>query len=432
MDNTLIAPASFQQIDLLRQISELPVSAEQFDSVMVFQLNGCLNVPALSGAIEDLVERHPALRTTIHATESGLRQEVSAGLVHPVMVSQAGETSVAEVVHAAHAARLSPAEAASGTPLFRADIVVLYDTHLLILKVHHLISDGWSDAVMLRDLSEFYRARFDKRSPDLPKLSLTYADFARQQHADWPTLRTRVVEHWATRLDGYAADYVAWPRPAETPDDPYECKVITRNVDTRATRGVCWSARTGRVTPFLVLLAATVMAIGDVTGQYDLLVGSNMANREAFEKRDVIGYFTNTRLMRIHLAADMNVETAATVVREQWLAGDDFRDAYIDQVLATLGRPSVIKIDAFDLLPSLAQVGRLDLPDIMASSVHSSFDSGRFRHWRDLNITWIPDQGGFRNEIRHRLAAVDHETATAIAERTITLVTQLAGKEASI
>ena len=427
MDEKSVAPASFQQIDLLRQISEVPVSAERFDGVILLQLDGRLNVSALRGAIEDLVERHPALRTTMNANGPTLSQEIHAGLVLPVMVSQPKATSVAEVAHEVRATRLSAAEAASGVPLFRAGIVVLDGTYLLTLKVHHLISDGWSDAVMLRDLSEFYRARVsDERLPKLPRLSLTYADFARRQHADWPMLRSRVVEHWATQLDGYPG-YVVWPRPAETPDDPYECKIVTRVLAARATLGVRSAARAWRVPPFLVLLAATGMAIGDLTGQYDLLIGSNVANREAFEKRDLIGYFANTRLMRIRLTPHMDLDAATAIVREQWLAGDDFRDAYIDQVLAALGLPRVMKIDALDLPPSLARVGRLDLPNIVVNA--PSLSPGRFRHWRDLNVTWIPYQDSFRIETRHRLAAVDQVTATAIAEHAVTILTRLIREE---
>lgn len=425
MGERSVAPASFQQIDLIRKISRFPEFAEIYDGIAVLQLDGCLNVSALIGAIEDLVERHPALRTTMNAEAPIPSQEIHAGPVLPVMASHSKATSILEAVRKVSATRLSAAEAMTGAPLFHAEIVVLDDTHLLILRAHHLIIDGWSDAIMFRDLAEFYLARVEARSPNLPKLTLTYADFARRQHADWAALQSQVVEYWTQQLEGHPG-YVHWPRIAETPDDPYEWQLIRQTLDTQATLGIRLAARDWRVFPFLILVAATVTALGDMTGQYDILVGSNTANREALEKRDLIGYFTNTRLMRIHLAPHMNIGAATAIVREQWLAGDEFRDAPIDQVLADLGI-SQIKIDPLDLPPLLARSRRFDLPGIAVST--PSFGFFRRRYWRDLNVTWIPSQEGFCIEIGHRLGAVDQATATAIAERAITILTQLTRKE---
>lgn len=426
MGEKSVAPASFQQIDLLRKVSRVPESAERYDGVIVLQLDGHLNVSALIGAIKDLVDRHPTLRTTVNVEATTLTQEIHTGPVLPVMVSHSKGTNILEVVRNTCATLLSGVEAMTGSPLFRAEIVILDDTHLLILKAHHLITDGWSDAIMLRDLAEFYRARVEGRFPDLPKLSLTYADFAQRQHADWLTLRSRVVEYWSQHLAGYPGS-VLWPHPAETPDDPYECRYITQALDTQAAIGVRLAARDWRVFPFLILMAATVMAIGDMTGQYDILVGSNIANREALEKRDLIGFFTNTRLMRIHLAPHLNMGAATAVVREQWLLGDEFRDAPMDQVVDDLGISQILKIDALDLPSSLAKSGRLDLPGIVVSI--PSFGPDGVRDWRDLNITWMPSQDGFLIAIRHRLAAVDQATATAIAERAVTILTQLIREE---
>lgn len=429
MGERSVAPASFQQIDLLRKISRVPESGRRYDGIILHQLDGDLNVLALFGAIEDLVERHPALRTTIKAEGPAPIQEIHAGPVLPVKLSQARGSSVFETAHKACATLLSAVEAASGAPLFRAEIIVLDDTHLLVLKVHHLITDGWSDVVMIRDLSELYRARVEERLPDLARLPLSYADFARRQHADWPMLRSRVVEYWMRQLEDYPG-FLAWPRPAQTPDDPYECRIITRVLDAQTGLGVRLAARACRVPPFLVLIAATVTAIGDVTGRYDVLIGSNVANREALEKRDLIGFFTNTRLMRVRLTPAMNLDAATAIVREQWLAGDDFREAPIDQVVAELGLSHVIKIDALELPASLARSGRLELPGIVVSA--PSFSSERLRDWRDLNITWIPSQESFLIKIRHRLAAVDQATATAIAERAVTILTQLAREESLV
>ncbi len=427
-EETLVVAASFQQIDLLRQISEVPESSRLSDSVLVFLLDGCLNVSALSGALEGLIERHPVLRTTINTSGPVPIQEVHVGPLLPVLISQVKAINPAQVADEARASRLSPEEAASGALLFRAAIVACDGVHLLILRIHHLITDAWSDAVMFRDLSELYRAQVEARPPDLPRLMLTYANFARGQHADWPVLRQRVAQHWAKQLSSYPG-YIVLPHPAEVPDDPYICEIVTRSLATQANLAVRQAAQKGRVTPFLILVAATVLAIGEVTGQYDLLIGSNVANREALEKRDLIGYFTNTRLMRIDVTSRRNLSEATAVVREQWLAGDDLQDAYIDQVLADLGRPGVIKIDALDLPPSLASAGTLDLPEVMASDLPVR-SSEPLRHWRDLNITWVPSQNdGLCIEIRHRLAAVDRETATAIADGAVVILSRLLREE---
>ncbi len=305
-DAPLLAAASFQQIDLLRQISERPESSSLSDSALVFQLAGPLDVCALRGALEDLIERHAVLRTTMQTAGSLLSQQVYARPLLPVEVCRSESLSAEQVAAEAHASRLSPEEAASGAPLFGAKIVLCADLAVLILRIHHLITDAWSDALLLRDLSELYRVRVEARSPDLPELRLTYMDFARVQHADWPLLRRKVTQHWAKQLAGYPG-YVVWPEPAETPDDPYICERVIRPLRAQTLLAVRLAARAHRVTPFLLLVAATTLAIGKVTGQYDLLIGSNVANREDLEKRDLIGYFTNTRLMRMALSAWMDL-----------------------------------------------------------------------------------------------------------------------------
>lgn len=425
-DKVQIAPASFQQLELMRRLDKYPESAERFNGIIVYQLDGDVNVPALQGAIEDLVIRHSTLRTTMKAAPPTWQQAIHPEPLLPVCFSQQDGISLDEMLNSCYSAWLTAAEIECGTPLFKAEIVAFDQTHLLILNIHHLITDAWSDAIMFRDLAEFYRARIESRHPNLPELPTTFAEFTQRQHTKWTALKQQVVDSWTSQLADYPG-VVQWSPPATMTADPYEWRIVKQDLTAQAAQAVRLAARQWHLFPFQILMAATIMAIGDMTGQYDILVGSNMANREARQKRELIGYFTNTRLMRIRLAAHLDLRDAAAIVREQWLMGDEFRYVPTDPLLAELGISQVLKIDAVDLPPQLAHSEMLALPNIKVTIL--PFTGGQLRDHRDLNVVWYPLPDRFRIQIRHRLAAIDPATATATAAQTCAILTQLVDRE---
>lgn len=408
-------PLSMQQTDLLRQIALVPDAARYFDGFVALELSGDLDHTALVAALDGLVARHGALRTTM--VEGGTAQRVHteppAGWRQ--VVERTGSTA-ADVAADLRAAALTRDEVLAGAPLTRAHIVHLGETTLLVLQVHHLVTDGWSDGVLLRDLAELYTAEVAGRTARLPELTLTYADLAREQHAEWPGLRERVVPYWQRRLAGMPPE-LRWPLSADTAAHKHDCGIVTSQIDAWRADALAADARRLRTSPLALLVTLTARAVAEmIDGRPDLLVGSNTANRERRDKRDMVGYLTNTRLARVACHPAVPVGEAVLGVREQWLDGDEVREAYIDQVLAAVGRPPLVKVDSTDLPLGLGSV-RFALPEVQARSV--TLPPVPVRHWRDLNVTWSRTREALSVEVRHRRRAVDK----VAAQRVIGLVT---------
>lgn len=410
------APLTMQQVDMLRQIALVPQTARYFDGFVALELSGEVDHEALVAALDGLAARHGALRTTLDDGPDGLAQRVhDVPPAGPYQVVERVGAVAADVATDLRAAALTREGIHAGAPLARAHVVHLGPTTLLVLQVHHLVTDGWSDGILLRDLNELYAARVEDREPRLPDLTLTYTDWAREQHAAWPGLRERVVPYWEQRLVGLPSAF-GWPPSAETPAHEHDCGLVVGQVEASRADSLAAHARRLRASPLAVLVALTARGVaGVLEGRPDLLVGSNTANRERRDKREVVGYFTNTRLARVACDPSVPVDDAALGVREQWLDGDEVREAYVDQVLAALGRPPLVKVDSTELPLGLG-APPFALPRVHARPVR--LPAGSVRHWRDLNVTWSRTEEALTVEVRHRRAAVDR----AAAEQVVGLV----------
>ncbi|PZR52370.1 hypothetical protein DNL40_11880 [Xylanimonas oleitrophica] len=421
------APLSMQQIDMLGQISLVPETARYFDGFVALELSGDIDHQALVAALDRLVARHGALRTTIVHGTDGLAQRVHSGPPNgPHRVSERAGCAAADVAADLRAGALTQNDVIAGAPLARAHVVRLGGTTLLVLQVHHLVTDGWSDGVLLRDLAELYSARVEGREPRLPELTLTYADLAREQHAAWPVLRELVVPYWERRLVGLPAA-LWWPPSGDAVAHEHDCGFVTGEVEVWRADVLAAEARRLRTSPLALLVTLTARSVARVVeGRPDLLVGSNTANRERRDRRDVVGYLTNTRLARVPCDPALPVDEAVLGVREQWLDGDEMREAYADQVLAAVGRPPVVKVDSTDLPLGLGSA-RFALPGIAVRAVALPRSGDPVRHWRDLNVTWSRTQDALTVEIRHRRAAVDKVAAERVMSLMVEAVREYTG-----
>jgi len=402
--NDCLAPLSFQQEELVQRIRMVPKYAPTLDLLHIFRLEGSIDVPCLTRAVDDLARRHSSLRTTLASVNgSELVQRVHE-TTEPVPI-QPGST-FCEVMTAIKIAHDKSGILEERT-LFRHRIhTVGATTILLSFSIHHLVHDGWSYLVLCRDLSEFYASRLEKRPPKLPLLSLTYGDFARSQKKAWTHLMPRAVPFWKRALAGHSGR-ISWPTSTRgRASRAIRSKTCRFSLHPSAVISLRAAAQTARVPPFLVLLSATVVGVSRVTGQRDFLVGSNTANREDPSKHDVVGYFTNTRMTRAFVKDGSPFLDLVLSIREQWLYSDEhFRDVHVAPLLRAIGEPELLKISMLDFpglsgqtmpgffagIPVLpeAQVTRIPLIDDVIC-------------WRDFEFTWMPAADrGFCGEIRH-------------------------------
>ncbi|MEC3979008.1 non-ribosomal peptide synthetase [Amycolatopsis sp. H20-H5] len=298
------------------------------------RIRGRLAVDVLHRALDDLAARHETLRTRVTRSATGVVQLVADTGTFPLRiepVDEAGaEHRAAEFLATRFDVQRGPLAAALLLRLGR-------DDHVLVVAVHHLVCDGWSAGVLQRDLSECYAARLDGRRPDLPRLSVQYGDFAiwQQDAADGPAARAE-LDWWVTSLADPPAGLdlpLARPRPpAQTFDGGRAVRTMPAALEAQV-RGV---AAANAVTPYPVLLAAWSAVLARYSGRQDLLIGTPVGGRLDPALEDLIGYFANTVVLRVHTGGRPDFTTLLARVADTVLDALGHQETPFDLIVDAL------------------------------------------------------------------------------------------------
>ncbi|HLM55062.1 MAG TPA: amino acid adenylation domain-containing protein [Pyrinomonadaceae bacterium] len=306
-----------------------------------FRLRGRLNVEALGQSVNEIISRHEVLRTTFAEIEGRPVQVVAPRLTLTIPVedlSHLTEVERAEQVKRT-AARLRgrPFDLARG-PLVGAALVRLAEEeHLFWFLMHHIVSDGWSIGVLLKELSAAYEAFAAGRRPELSELPIQYADFAVWQR-EWLRGETlaRQMRFWKERLAGKVP---ALELPTDRPRPPvqsYRGAILTHLVDTGLTGRLKELARREGVTPYMLLLAVFKTLLQRHAGQDDIVVGTPIANRNLTELEPLVGFFVNTLVLRTDLSGDPTFGELLGRVREVALGAFAHQDVPFEKLVEEL------------------------------------------------------------------------------------------------
>ncbi|MER7004851.1 amino acid adenylation domain-containing protein [Dactylosporangium sp. NPDC000555] len=303
------APASSLQQGLwFIDVATGPTAAYNLPAAL--RLRGALDVAALRTALTALVARHESLRTTIREVDGVVTQLVgparSVDLAVTDLTARPGAGRETELAQTLRRIAREPFDLATG-PLFRATLVrVATDEHVLVLTLHHIVADGWSMGVALRELAEFYRAGVQAGPPRLAGLDIQYGDYAawQQQRFGSPEYE-RDLRFWLARLDGapsylnLATDH---PRPAEQSFDGAE---VHFRFDDDVVAAIRDASREQRTTTFMTVLAAFQVVLARYCRQDDIVLGTPVAGRTQRQTEPVVGMFLNTVLLRADLSGDL-------------------------------------------------------------------------------------------------------------------------------
>jgi amino acid adenylation domain-containing protein len=301
-------PLSFSQ-KRLWFLEQLEPETRIYNDVFGRRLLGALDVAALDAALHGVVRRHEALRT-VFVEEAGEPVQVVLDR-HPVRLDVRDLSGVPEEERMAAVRRIAdevtyaPFDLARG-PLLRPTLLRLdRDDHALLLPVHHIVTDGWSQGVFWRELQALYAAAREGRPSPLPPPTLQFGDFAvwQQEHLAGGALE-RQLAYWKDRLRG-APTLLALPtdrpRPAE---QSYRGAAHDFAVPEDASARLGALAHSAGATLFMAALAVLGALLGRYTGEDDVVVGSPIASRTRPELEDVVGLFANTLAVRVDLSGD--------------------------------------------------------------------------------------------------------------------------------
>ncbi|MET0399651.1 MAG: amino acid adenylation domain-containing protein [Longimicrobiaceae bacterium] len=334
-------PLSFAQ-QRLWFLDRMEPGSAAYNMPAVLRLRGALDPAALRRALGETVRRHEALRTTFGAAAGGPVQTVAPPAAVPLETTdlrgRAEPEREAELLRRAREEAARPFDLAEG-PLLRAALLRLGERdHALLFTLHHIVSDGWSVGLLIREVSALYAAFARGEESPLPEPPVQYADYAVWQR-DWlqgEALREQVA-FWRERLAGA-------PPVLELPTDrPRPALVSARGATVRfglspeATGALRELARSGGATLFMALLAGWQALLSRYSGQDDLVVGVPVAGRSRVEVEGLIGCFVNTLALRTSLAGDPATGELLARVREGVLGAHAHQDLPFEQLVEELG-----------------------------------------------------------------------------------------------
>ena len=402
-------------------LDQLEPGSTAYNLPAAVRLQGALDLAVLTAALAEVVSRHEALRTVFLPPEAGddePAQRVLAAVA--VAVPLMDLAALPPAAREAEARRLAAVEArrpfdlARGLLLRAAVVRLAGDDHVLVLTQHHIVSDGWSMGVLVREVAALYAA-FSQRLPSpLPPLAVQYADYAAWQRG-WlrgPVLEGQ-IDFWRRALAGAPP---LLDLPADRPRPPMQTFRGGRStlpVPGALAAAVRALGRTEGATSFMVWLAAVHLLLHRLSGQTLVTVGSPIANRARPELEPLIGFFANTLVLAGDHAGDPGFRELIARVRERALGAYAHQDLPFEKLVEELApernlaySPLFQVMFSFQSLQapagSAATAGGLSMLPVDADLATAKFD---------LTFEVEERQGGFACAVEYNRDLFDAATA---------------------
>ena len=420
------APLSFAQ-QRLWFLDQLDPGSSLYSMPRQIRAQGPLDASALERALNALVARHEALRTSFPTVAGQPVQRIAPA--EPLRIPVVELSHLPESEREAEAQRLADGEArrpfdlALG-PLFRAQLLRLApEDHLLLLTLHHIVSDGWSMGVLFNELGVLYEAFTAGTAPPLAELPIQYADYAAWQR-DW--LQGQVLDaHLSYWRHQFRGDLAPLPLPSAPPSPvgpaTNEGAQLSFSLSAEVTQRLERLSRQEGATLFMTLLAAFKALLWRYTGSDDVVVASPVAGRTRPELEGLIGFFVNLLAFRTNVSGDPSFRELLGRVREVTLSGLAHQDLPFERLVEelqperTVGRnPLMQVVFAFQNFPrSERRLAGVSLRQERPEKGLAKFD---------LGLGMKEDAGELRGTIKYNTDLFDAGTITRLAGHYQTLV----------
>jgi pristinamycin I synthase-3/4 len=398
-------------------IDQLEGSSEQYNLPEALRLRGELDVPALRQSIQFIVGRHETLRTHFAYVDGTPFQIIEPELKVELPIediSTLPEAGQQEFVLAALNQEFERPFDLSRSPLFRMRLFKLGESdHIFLRTLHHIISDGWSQAVLNNELMQLYENFHQGKGSPLPPLAVQYADYALWQRR-WLTEEKVAgdLQYWRKQLAGI-------PEQLDLPKDrprqarrTYGADVCSITVPAATLVELKRVGQINDATLYMTLLSAFVLLLQRYSGENDIVVGSPIANRQDSQLEHLIGFFVNSLIMRVRINAEQRFPELLAAVRGTALEAYQHQDLPFERLVEELSperrlnaAPIFQVIFALQNAPMAAeQLSDLHVEAVAADEprvridleVHAvERDGGLDLHWlysRDLFDCWRMEQ----------------------------------------
>jgi amino acid adenylation domain-containing protein len=418
-------PLSFAQARLWF-LNQLEGESATYNMPAALRIMGALQVAALEMAVQEIVRRHEVLRTTFEIVNGSPVQVIDPTLI--VALPVVDLQSLSEIEQSAEVRRLTTEEAqcpfnlAKGT-LPRVTLLRLgEEEYVLLVTMHHIVSDGWSIGIFIRELSTLYEAFSTGAPSPLPELPIQYADFAHWQR-QW--LSGDVLE---TQLNYWQQQLASAPPVLELPTDQPRSPVQTFRgstedfqINRNLTKKLNTLSQESGTTLFMTLLAAFVTLLSHYSGQEDIVVGSAIANRNHSEIESLIGFFVNTLVLRTDLKGNPSFSELLQRVRQVALDAYAHQDVPFEQLVEALQpERSLSHSPLFQVMFILqnAPMGKLELPSLTLTPLEIESVTAKF----DLTLSMTETEQGLMGVLEYNSDLFDGDMIARIAGHFQTLL----------
>ena len=307
------------------------------------RLSGDLDAAAWRRSLDQLFARHEALRSIFRVVDGQPCVELlPAGHGLPLREHDVrAEAEREQVLERLGCEETNAPFDLSQGPLIRGRLIRIAESeYLFLLTQHHIVSDGWSMGVLVRELGALYRAFMAGEGDPLPALTIQYPDYAAWQRQWLAGERLqRQVDYWRQTLAGAPA---LLEFPTDRPRPPIRSLAgasLPIEIDVELARGIKRLSQSHRTTAFMTVLAAWAAVLSRLSGQSDVVIGTPTANRNRREIEGLVGFFVNMLALRVDLSGEPDVAELLSRVRGAALAAQDHQDLPFEQLVEIIQPP---------------------------------------------------------------------------------------------
>ncbi|GAA2677515.1 MULTISPECIES: amino acid adenylation domain-containing protein [Actinosynnema] len=424
------APLSFGQ-EQLWFLDQLSPGLTTYNILLAARLRGPLDVPVLHRCLTLVVERHEALRVTIHNADGTPHQVVTPPsevalevLEHPDLDEAGRDAAIAASLEELST---SPFDLENG-PLHRYRVLVFApDDHVLLQNLHHIITDGWSSGIVNSELAIAYRALVEGREPEFPQPPSRFTEAARAQRE---TMRGEVLEEELAFWEDRLKDLPTLEFPTDRPRPPAQVNradSITKHLPDGLLTAARALARDNGVSLYMVLASALNVVLSRYTGQEDIPIGVPMLGRVDPDAEAVVGLFVNMVVLRSDVSGDPSF---AELLQRTMEANFDLYEhqevpfhLIVDRVqpVRVPGRNPLFQV-SMQLLGDANSGGALDLPGITAEPVSLASTGSRF----DMAVDFVESGDSLRAVVEYSTDLFDRWRVEALLDHVGSVVTAAA------
>ncbi|MCC5622888.1 non-ribosomal peptide synthetase [Nostoc sp. CHAB 5715] len=425
VDRHAALPLSFAQ-QRLWFLEQLQPGSSTYNIPIAVRLTGSLNIAVLARSLNEIVRRHEVLRTQFPTVDGNplLTIQPSVEVLVPVVDLQAlNPLEQDDQVHWLFIQETrQPFDLASDV-LLRVKLLHLgVDEYVVLFTMHHIVFDGWSMDILVRELATLYSAFAANQPSPLPELAIQYVDFAvwQRQWLQGEVLETQIA-YWRQQLGGILP---VLQLPTDYPRSRVQTflgAIESFSLSPDLSTAIASLASSAGVTPFIILLTAYKILLHRYTGQTDLLVGTPIANRHRRETEGLIGFFVNTLVLRTNLAGNPTFRELLQQVLETTWQAYDYQDIPFEKLVEVLQPERDLSFNAlFQVKFRLenAPIEKLQLPGLTLTPIQRTEASAKL----DLSLDMYETSEGLVGAFEYNQDLFAPQTIARMVEHFQTLL----------